>query len=831
MHNRKRILHIVALALSISIARQETGRQMLAQAVPAGEAPSVRRAQLPLSERMETQNRLDIPPSSKSFHLGEENLLTLTLKGPAPTHIFIMQRTVDAGSVSPWIQGGEEEVHLERSEDGTTCVKFVPLRPGKLEVRVHALYSDGEPNQASTFLDVVADRSPLKLVDQSGFGGLTSIRRMDLSEEGRRDFLRIRAVYPGVKEPLPLEAGQAEFKVLMSNQAPPIEFNEKTMEIKALRIGRALIEIRYNGLSKDACIEVLENRESYNRSDCTDLQEGGEQGVTLGSRPAQAYESQLPYSPTDNRKGRFLADERVDVLTPSQALHIGSYNPVTFDLHTPDVARVECHSLSGDPCSAWQGQWSHEGLPLQQNSDGSATVNIFPMGFGKQQFIFFILFEDGGVALKKIDTEVDAGSIKPTAIGSWCSREAPEANAPVELHPPQNGREVFPGTASIVPFACYQGVRLAVPLPPKAVQYRLLSEEARPSIDLDTSTGKVTALHVGQVLVQQSFAGLKWSTCVVVELQGEPDVSNCRRMRAQAGTPLPQPKVRVRPPNLADEIDRAGSPGGVVLGLAMATSPVRSTELPFVDALTGAKLSPSVRDRFDASSRLQVLQKGLTVELARPGKLPVRITGPEVLSVSIWQELVRYSPQHTQIGVEEPAFVEERNAGRIGRNPDGTPYLHIIPLRPGTAEFRVSILFSDGGVAHRIVRLPVRFPAGLSPQLSNALDDSVRGSNTDATTLRLTPGGERRLFPFLSFAGRPNRFQLNPAEVQYSIKNIDPAVIRLNPKTGTITGLREGHGLIKSHYLGAEGEICVVVLNDLAEGESIGCQDLFGRTK
>ena len=829
MQNLKRILHVVALASSLSIAAQ--GRQMLAQAAPAGAASSVPQAPLPLSERTETQNRLDIPPASKSFHLGEENLLTLTLKGPAPTHVFIMQRTVDEGSVSPWIPGGEDEVHLERSEDGAPYVKFVPLRPGKLEVRVHALYSDGEPNQASAFLDVVADRSPLKLVDQSGTGGLTSIRRMDLSEQGRRDFLRIRAVYPGVKEPLPLEAGKAEFKVLMSNQAPPIEFNQKTMEIKALRIGRALIEIRYNGLSKDACIEVLENRESYNRSDCTDLQEGGEQGAALSSKPVQAYLSQLPYSPSDNRKGRFLADERVDVLTPSQALRIGSYNPVTFDLHALSVARIECHSLSGDPCSAWQGQWSHEGLPLQQNSDGSATVNIFPMGFGKQQFTFFILFEDGGVALKKIDTEVDAGSIKPTAIGSWCSREAPEANAPVELHPPQNGREVFPGTASIVPFACYQGVRLAVPLPPKAVQYRLLSEEARPAIDLDDSTGKVTALHMGQVLVQQSFAGLKWNTCVVVELQGEPDVSNCRRMRAQSGTPLPQPKVRVRPPNLEDEIDRAGSPGGVVLGLAMANSPVRSTELPFVDAITGAKLSPSVRDRFDASSRLQVLEKGLTVELARPGKLPVRITGPEVLSVSIRQELMRNSPQHTRITFEEPAFIEERNAGRVGRNPDGTPYLHIVPLRPGTAEFHISILFADGGVATRVVRLPVKLPAGLSPQLSNALDDSTRGLNTDVTTLRLKPGNASRLLPVLSFAGHPNRFQLNPAEVQYSVKTTMPPIIRLDPKTGIITGLKAGRVLVKSHYLGAEGETCVMVLNDLAEVDSMGCQDILGRAK
>ena len=59
-------------------------------------------------------------------------------------------------------------------------------------------------------------------------------------------------------------------------------------------------------------------------------------------------------------------------------------------------------------CVAWTGQRSSESLALTQGTNGSNTVNVFPTEFGRVDFTFFILFVDGGVALKKVSAQVVA---------------------------------------------------------------------------------------------------------------------------------------------------------------------------------------------------------------------------------------------------------------------------------------------------------------------------------------------------------------------------------------------------------------------------------------
>jgi hypothetical protein len=51
-------------------------------------------------------------------------------------------------------------------------------------------------------------------------------------------------------------------------------------------------------------------------------------------------------------------------------------------------------------------------------------------------------------------------------------------------------------------------------------------------------------------------------------------------------------------------------------------------------------------------------------------------------------------------------------------------------------------------------------------------------------------------------------------------------VVRLDAKTGTVTALHVGHALIKTRYAGAESETCIVVAQDLTEGDSSNCQEL-----
>lgn len=87
------------------------------------------------------------------------------------------------------------------------------------------------------------------------------------------------------------------------------------------------------------------------------------------------------------------------------------------------------------------------------------------------------------------------------------------------------------------------------------------------------------AIHPGQALVEQSFAGLTMDTCVVVASLDEPDASNCRQLRAKYGARLPPLKVRVRAPTTTDEPER---PEPVRAGLAG-----KPPEVPVVDAIEG----------------------------------------------------------------------------------------------------------------------------------------------------------------------------------------------------------------------------------------------------
>jgi hypothetical protein len=647
---------------------------------------------------MQTRGRIVITAPSKPFYLGEESTLELKLKGPAPLHILTMQSVLQANGVSsPSIEGGDKEAVLNGNGDGHASVKFTPLRAGKLEVRVNVFFSDGGFDGASVIVDVVTSSPPVKLAGEFVMKGVNYIL-MDLSEEDRSRRLRISATYAGVNEPLPIQPDQAQFKLAMSKEAPPIDFDPSTLKIKALRIGHALIETRYGGLSLRTCVLVRESRDGYDPSDCSELSADADKPAAALSAIRRPFESQLPYRSDDNRTGRFLADDRVDAVTPSQPLYIAQDNPITIRVHGPAVARIDCHPLRRElPCYPWTGDWQWKGggsptaIPLVENSAGSVAVNVFPMEFGRNEFTFSIFFVDGGVALKKITAEVDAGSVRPTSIGEWCDRETPDRNLPIELVPPKDGREDFRGKRTLTPGVCYNGVRGAASPPATSVRYQVRSEGKESPIELDPATGAVKAVRPGQALVQESFAGLTADTCVVVAPLEEPNASNCRQLRAKYGTPLPPLKYPVRPPQIADSPERPqpGRVGGIVV-LAGKSQPI-----PSVDAIAGARLSPDVRDRFNADARLTFLTEGLVAELGQPTKLPVRLDGPPVLSVGIGQELVQYYNTPGPVPYEESAFEEGKNADRIGRSADGSPFLHVVPLRPGTAEFHISILFAD----------------------------------------------------------------------------------------------------------------------------------------
>jgi hypothetical protein len=148
----------------------------------------------------------------------------------------------------------------------------------------------------------------------------------------------------------------------------------------------------------------------------------------------------------------------------------------------------------------------------------------------------------------------------------------------------------------------------------------------------------------------------------------------------------------------------------------------------------------------------------------------------------------------------------------------------------GTAEFRVQLLFADGGMATRIVRIPVALPKNQPFRLINGLEDMRNDPAVPATTLHLTvqpPASTRTLFPLVFFKGDWRAITLRPQDVTISVENAggDP-VIQLDAATATITALRVGHALVKTSFAGAETETCVVVMTDPVQGDPSNCDEL-----
>ena len=83
-------------------------------------------------------------------------------------------------------------------------------------------------------------------------------------------------------------------------------------------------------------------------------------------------------------------------------------------------------------------------------------------------------------------------------------------------------------------------------LHPDDVVFTLKTRSDQPIVELDKSTGGITALHPGHAIIQTSFAGATVDTCVVVMPDlVHPDASNCEELH----DPIPSAKVGPVPYN------------------------------------------------------------------------------------------------------------------------------------------------------------------------------------------------------------------------------------------------------------------------------------------
>ena len=764
--------------------------------------------------------RVTIHVPRQPLHLGEENAFDIDLIGPALRVLGVSQSQPDAQGNFVLMSGDKgQEPEVKRRGDSSTYVNVVPMGLGTVQFTFMAVYVDGYAEQVDVTGQVVAARPARSLVLQQAFTSAAGRPKVSMTV-GLQKVLGLAAEFEGVPQPLNVPAKDVRFKVRQTSGAPTIRFDPATGTIDSLRIGDALIESTYAGVKLTICVMVRES-DVYSRRDCEELREGGNGMLPTepdADAPGADWMSKLPYTAHDGRLGRFVADDRVEMVVPVHPLYVAEENTITMHVRGGTVARVECgHDFVG--CVPRDGYYKPiPPFTFETKPNGDIRVQVFPDRLDTVQYDFAVFFADGGVAHKTLKTDVEFGTKQPRAINQSCGNDSHQfPNHPVHLVAPAAQEPARP-TNDLWSSACFDGIPSFVVIPPKLMTFRVWNDDSEPAIKVDSSTGQVTPLHPGQALLEREFRGLKSETCFVVDAKGEPffrDVSNCRALRAKYGAPLPPvPPLETSGPQ------------------ALSTM----AEVRLDQVIERATLSPDVKDKFVADERIQIPLEGVSLPLGEPDTLTVHLTGPKVLQTIVYQKVIRISSSEPQ----EPYEYEDMETsvggpigtviGSIETSPDGSTYVKVVAQRLGKAKFSIHVLFADGGVATRTFEVPVRLPQNPPLQLTNAENGTaIDYLESQATTLHLLPtppDNVRRLLPVVRYQWR---VLLNASDVKFEVRQPREPVIRLDETTGEVAALGVGHALIEMSFAGAKSETCVVVMEDLIKGDPSNCEELRGQ--
>jgi hypothetical protein len=766
----------------------------------------------PPPDFLSVKSRLTVRVPGQALHLGEENAFEIALKGPDLQRLVVIQGQKDSFGNPVDLGDQGQEPSLQRRPDGTNFVSVVPVGLGNVEFDFVASFIDGGFETETVTANVVASRPPRRLeIDSMLFGD----RSMQYLEVGQQKILWIKAYFEGVPNPLTIPAKGMQFKVSQTKGEPAIRFDSTTGTINSLRLGHALIESTYAGVQQTTCVLVKES-DFFDRGNCEELRANGDgvlPTVQGADAPGAQEGSTLPYTSVDRRMGRFVADDRLEIVAPAHPLNVAEDNPIEMNVHGATVARVECEA-GNSGCVPRDGYGKvPPPLSFEQSANGKVVVQIFPaqLNTGDSEFKFAVLFADGGVACRTLSASVGFGTKQPRGINMPCGNDSyGNPNAPLRLFAPDHGRPASP-TTNLWIDACYDGIPGFVVLPPKVVTYRVLSDEDQLPIQVDSTTGQVTALRPGQALLERKFRGLKSETCFVVAPSAEQDagdLSNCRVLRAKYAAPLPEPP----PPKTPQFIGQNAA------------------------AIETALVSPHVKDRFNADERLEIPLKGVELPLGEPARLAIHLTGPDVLRTIVFQQLTQYNGLSKPLSFEDMESFDRvnidsktTNIGMVDHSVDGSAFVTLVARRPGTVEFRISMLFRDGGVATRTIRVPVKLPDHAPVRLTNGAGGSGTDAGMSVTTMHLltnAPDNVRSFFPFAWFQPNGWPIALGPSDVTFAVQQASDPVIRLDPATGTVTALRLGHALVRTRFAGRESETCVVVMANATEGDLSNCDEI-----
>ena len=167
------------------------------------------------------------------------------------------------------------------------------------------------------------------------------------------------------------------------------------------------------------------------------------------------------------------------------------------------------------------------------------------------------------------------------------------------------------------------------------------------------------------------------------------------------------------------------------------------------------------RRKIGPVKRLEIPLEAVELPLGEPARLAIHLTGPDALRTAVLQRLTQYNGESKALSLEDMELFDKVKIGPktmniciVDHSADGSASVTLVARRPGTVEFRLRMLFRDGGIATRTILVPVKLSDHAPVRMTNRAGGSEMDAEMIVKTMHLltnAPDRVRSPFPLDSF--------------------------------------------------------------------------------
>jgi hypothetical protein len=284
-------------------------------------------------------------------------------------------------------------------------------------------------------------------------------------------------------------------------------------------------------------------------------------------------------------KNFFLADGRVQILSPGHPLELAVENEIPLRLKGPGLAEVVSEQVE-DGVSSVPDQTGRT-TPVLHHADGSAYINFRPIRLGKIKVAVLASFPDGGFERADAEMDVVPGSAKPVALivaGGGAPGRDVFHTLRIDLDDPRAAAVTPRRPDYVYPAAWYPDVPYLIDLDKAFVKFSVKQPLDEPVVKFDAATGGVLPLRRGDALLETSYGGLTKLTCIQVRTTRDVfDRTNCGKLRPRVAPAPLDTTWPVDPDGLSSMLSAYGAPHPEALTVHPPNRPVevaQAVEIP-----------------------------------------------------------------------------------------------------------------------------------------------------------------------------------------------------------------------------------------------------------